>query len=55
MMWEKGKGFIIKAGTIIFVCCAVIWFISGYNFSLQPVEADQSILAAIGSAWFTLR
>ena len=50
MMWEKGKAFIIKAGTIIFVCCAVIWFISGYNFSLQPVEADQSILAAISSA-----
>ena len=48
MMWEKAKAFIIKAGTIIFVCCAVIWFISGYNFSLEAVDADQSILASLG-------
>lgn len=48
MMWEKGKAFIIKAGTVIFICCAVIWFISNYNFSLQAVDAQDSILAAIG-------
>lgn len=48
MMWEKARAFIIKAGTIIFVCCAVIWFVSGYNFSAQAVDADQSILASIG-------
>ena len=47
-MWEKGKAFIIKAGTVIFICCAVIWFISNYNFSLQAVDAQDSILAAIG-------
>ena len=47
MMWEKAKAFIIKAGTIIFVCSAVIWFISGYNWSLEAVDAEHSILAAV--------
>ncbi|MDO4281575.1 MAG: ferrous iron transport protein B [Peptococcaceae bacterium] len=47
MMWEKGKGFIIKAGTIIFVCSAVIWFVSGYNWTLQAVDPEDSILAAV--------
>lgn len=47
MMWEKAKAFIIKAGTVIFVCSAVIWFISGYNWHLEAVDPEHSILAAI--------
>ncbi|HWQ79396.1 MAG TPA: ferrous iron transport protein B [Anaerovoracaceae bacterium] len=49
-MWERVKLFIIKAGTIIFVACGVIWFLSSFNWGLQLVEnADDSILAAIGN------
>lgn len=47
-MWDRGKAFIIKAGTIIFVACAVIWFTSSFNWSLQMVDAQDSILASIG-------
>nr|WP_319487745.1 ferrous iron transport protein B [uncultured Caproiciproducens sp.] len=47
-MWERGKAFIIKAGTVIFVACGVIWFLSNFGWNMQMVEEDQSILAAIG-------
>ena len=33
-MWDRAKAFIIKAGTIIFVACAVIWFTSSFSWSL---------------------
>ena len=47
-MWDRGNAFIIKAGTIIFVACAVIWFTSSFNWTLQMVDAQDSILASIG-------
>ncbi|WP_312693156.1 ferrous iron transport protein B [Caproiciproducens sp.] len=47
-MWERGKAFIIKAGTVIFVACGLIWFLSNFSWSLQMVEQSESILAAIG-------
>ena len=50
-MWEKGKAFIIKAGTIIFVACAAIWFLQSFSFSFQYLDAEQineSMLAGIG-------
>ncbi len=54
MMWEKAKVFIYKAGTIIFVCVVAIWFLSSYNFKLQSVEEDKSMLAAIGNVFAPL-
>lgn len=50
-MWEKGKAFIIKAGTIIFVACAAIWFLQSFSFSFQyldPEQINESMLAGIG-------
>ncbi|MGX8710028.1 MAG: ferrous iron transport protein B [bacterium] len=47
-MWERGKAFIIKAGTVIFVACGLIWFLSSFSWGMQMVEQDQSILASIG-------
>ena len=47
-MWDRGKAFIVKAGAIIFVACAVIWFTSSFNWTLQMVDAQDSILASIG-------
>jgi ferrous iron transport protein B len=46
--WEKGKGFLTKAGTIIFSMSVVIWFLSSYNFS-GPAEIADSLLASIGA------
>lgn len=47
-VWERAKAFIIKAGTIIFVSCAIIWFLQSFNWSLQMVDAEESMLASIG-------
>lgn len=53
-MWERARGFIIKAGTIIFSVCVIIWFLQAFNTSLEMVEdVEQSMLAGIGNtfAW----
>ncbi|MFR9099440.1 MAG: ferrous iron transport protein B, partial [Anaerostipes hadrus] len=53
-VWERLKGFIIKAGTILFLACVVMWFLSGYGFvngSFGAVEdPGNSLLAVIGGA-----
>ncbi|MCD5003653.1 ferrous iron transport protein B [Enterococcus saccharolyticus] len=46
--FSRGISFVKKAGTIIFVSCIFIWFTLHYNFMLQPVEQQQSILVSIG-------
>lgn len=45
--WEKAKGFLRKAGTIIFSMSVLIWFLSNFNFS-GMVPMNQSILSYIG-------
>ncbi|QBD84600.1 ferrous iron transport protein B [Clostridium tetani] len=47
LTWEKGKGFLKKAGTIIFAASVVIWFLSNFNFT-GMVEMNDSLLASIG-------
>ena len=49
-MWDRAKGFIIKAGTIIFAACVIIWFFSAFNASMEMVDIEDSILAAFGGA-----
>ncbi|MDS0524736.1 ferrous iron transport protein B [Clostridium sp. SHJSY1] len=46
---DKAKGFIKKAGTIIFAMSVVIWVLSNFNFSGMTENIDESILANIGS------
>lgn len=46
--WDKGKGYLVKAGTIIFVASVLLWVMSNYNFN-GPCEIEDSILASIGS------
>ncbi|KNZ43410.1 ferrous iron transport protein B [Acetobacterium bakii] len=48
-MWERGKSFVIKAGTVIFVACGVIWFLQSFSWGLQMVDPSESILASIGT------
>jgi len=48
-VWERGKAFIYKAGTIIFVSCGVVWFLQSFNWSLEMVDAGDSILASMGN------
>ena len=49
-MWERGKSFIIKAGTIIFASTVVIWLLSNFNTSFEMVDTGESMLAGIGNA-----
>lgn len=49
-MWDRSKAFVKKAGTVIFLACGIIWFLSSFNFSFQMVDAGESMLAAIGKA-----
>ena len=51
--WDKGKGYLIKAGTIIFAASVILWFMSNYNFS-GPCEIEDSILATLGGWMSTL-
>ena len=47
-VWERVKAYMIKAGTIIFLACVVLWFLMNFNFSLQMVDVSESILKTIG-------
>lgn len=53
-MLDRGKAYIIKAGTIILVCNAVVTIMASYNWSFQEVEADASILHDIASPFAVL-
>ena len=44
----RAKSFVKKAGTIIFVSTIFIWFTFKFNFVLQEVPGEQSMLATFG-------
>lgn len=57
--WERVKGYIVKAGTIIFLSSVVIWFLSSFgfyegSFGLLDTEVDDymqySLMAYVGNA-----
>ena len=52
-VWDRLKGFIIKAGTILFLACVVMWFLSSFGFGQDGFgmveSSSESLLAAIGS------
>ena len=52
--WDKGKGYLVKAGTIIFAMSVMIWFLSSFNSDGMTDEMSDSYLASIGSATSTL-
>lgn len=49
-LWEKAKGYLARATTVIAGATVVIWFLGNFSFSLEMVEANgsASILGAIG-------
>lgn len=52
-VWDRVWGFLKKAGTILFVCCVVMWFLATFGIehgSFGMVEdMETSFLAVIGS------
>ena len=54
--WIRLKGYVLKAGLIIFPACVFLWFIMNFDFRLNLVGEegiDQSMLATMGDwiAW----
>jgi ferrous iron transport protein B len=47
--WEKVKGFLRKAGTIILVCSVVLWILSSFPLGVKH-GSEHSILGMIGTA-----
>ena len=49
-VWDRLKGYLIKAGTVLFVACAIMWFLSSYgleNGAFGLVEETQNSLMAL--------
>ncbi len=46
--WDKGKGYLVKAGTIIFAMSVLIWFLSNFNMGGMTEAMDESFLATLG-------
>jgi ferrous iron transport protein B len=51
-LWDKFKGYLVRAGTIIFAMCVVVWALSSFGIvggSFQMVAIEDSFLAAFGN------
>ncbi len=49
-VWQKVKGFLIKAGTLILLMSMVLWLLQSFDFRLHMVEdTSASMLGTIGS------
>ncbi len=46
-VWERVRGYIVKAGTVIFAASVILWVITSYNFS-GPAIITESFGASIG-------
>ncbi|WP_297713679.1 ferrous iron transport protein B [Clostridium sp.] len=46
-LYEKTKGFLVKAGTLIFAMSIILWFLSNFNFS-GMTDVNNSILSSVG-------
>lgn len=48
-MWDRGKAFIKKAGTIILLATVLVWFLSSFGWNMQMVDVEDSMLATLGN------
>ena len=47
LLWDKTKDFLQRAFTVIFVASIVIWFLQSFDFRLNMVDGEGSMLAQI--------
>ena len=47
LLWDKTKDFLQRAFTVIFVASIIIWFLQSFDFRLQFVQGEGSMLAWI--------
>ena len=49
-VWQKVKGFLVKAGTLILAMSVVLWLLQSFDFSLHMVDdAGESMLGTLGA------
>ena len=49
LAWDKAKGFVTKAFTIIFVASVAVWFLQTFDVRMNVVsDQSQSLLAMVG-------
>ena len=49
LVWDKGKDFLQRAFTIIFVGTIIVWFLQSFDLTLNMVDdSKDSILALLG-------
>lgn len=46
--WDKSKGFVVRAGTLIFGISIIIWFLTFFNMGGYTENIDESFLAMLG-------
>jgi len=46
-VWERVRGYVVKAGTVIFAASVILWVITNYNFA-GPALITESFGASIG-------
>lgn len=51
--WVEGRGYLVKAGTVIFAACLMVWFLSNFNLGGWAPESE-SFLASIGGGMAVL-
>ena len=51
--WERARGYIVKAGTLIFAASVALWVLMSFDWSFSAVELEESMLHDIGTwiAW----
>ena len=53
-MWERARAFIVKASTVIFSACVIVWFLQAFTWRFTFAhDVNDSILATLGGliAW----
>lgn len=51
-LWEKLKGYVVRAGTVILAATIVLWFLANFDFTLSMVDENgaDSILGVVANS-----
>lgn len=53
LMWDKGKDFLQRAFTVIFVGTIIVWFLQSFDLTLNMVEDSKDSILALLGGWIT--
>lgn len=53
LLWEKARGFITRAFTVIFVGTIIVWFLQSFDFRFNPVANSENSMLALVAGWIS--